>query len=35
LCGCIIFGPNSRTIKSNLLTKDKIKRQGTKVEMVQ
>jgi len=34
LCNCILFGPNSRAIKSNLFTKDKIKWQGTKVRKV-
>jgi len=29
---CILFGPNQRIIESNLLTKDKIKRWGIKVE---
>lgn len=28
----ILFGPNQRIIESNLLTKDKIKRWGIKVE---
>jgi len=33
-CDYIFFGSNSKTTKSNLLTKDKIKRQGTRVEKV-
>jgi hypothetical protein len=28
---CIFLWPNSRTIESDLLTKNKIKRQGTKI----
>jgi hypothetical protein len=33
-CDYMFFGSNSKTTKSNLLTKDKIKRQGTRVEKV-
>ena len=32
LCDDIFFGPNSRVVESNFLTKDKTKRQGIKVE---
>ena len=32
LCNGILFGPNSRIIKSNLLNKNKIKRHKIKVE---
>ena len=31
-CDDIFFGPNSRVVESNFLTKDKTKRQGIKVE---